>query len=128
VKRGEFLTTPRVSEWLADQLASRRLRGAFTPQFADYLLQAFSGGDEPPVASTLETRVRRRARHFFPLALRPTWLMKPKRKPLNLRMIALRACIASISLDRLSRDGRMGAQWVDAPAERRRALPSALAG
>lgn len=104
----ELTASPAVRELLCDELGSERLRGAFTSGFADYLLEAVGRRQADPLRRRLLDGPRRRLRRWLPGAVRAQVHRKPKRKPLDLRWIALRAYIASRMLERLKIDARNG--------------------
>lgn len=106
--RRNLMARPAFTEMLCDELASRRLRNAFTGRFADYLLASFSGVPAASLSRRLLARSRQSLRLLFPVAVRSRLRRKREVRVWDPRWVALRACIASHMLERLAIDARIG--------------------
>jgi hypothetical protein len=102
----DLMANREFSAMLCDELASRQLRNTFSSEFADFLLASFSSATAEPLARRLLAGPRRRLRLMVPAKLRSRLRREPKKQSLDLRWVALRACIASRMLARLAIDAR----------------------
>lgn len=108
VAPNDLMSNTAFASMLCDELTSQRLRNAFSSEFADFLLASFPRAPAEPLARRLLAGSRRRLRLVVPAKLRARLRRKPKARSLDLRWIALRACIASRMLTRLAADARDG--------------------
>ena len=104
----DLMANSAFATMLCDELTSLHLRSAFTSQFADFLLASFSNAPAEPLARRLLAAPRRRLRLLVPAKLRSRLRREPKARSLDLRWVALRACIASHMMARLVDDARLG--------------------
>jgi hypothetical protein len=118
--RQQLLANPAFVELLCDELASRRLRNAFTAAFADFLLIALSSARAEALSRGEITGLRRRLRLLMPAQLRSRLRRKPKGRSLDLGWVAMRAYIASRMIERLAVDAQDGQRAAadDRPAPR----------
>jgi len=109
VTQGQLLDVPAVQEVLCDELSSRRLKGALSGPFANFLLNAWPKTAGRP-RSGFWRQFRRQLAVRVPTSLRTRLRGGFKAKSLDVRWIALRAYIVSRMHDRLADDARCTAR------------------
>ena len=112
LKAKDLMANPAFAEVLCEELASRRLRNTFTSEFADFLLASFSVAPAKRLVRRLVNGRRRRLQFLLPGKLQSRLRRRLKGRSVDLRRVALRACIASRMLERLATDAHDGSRAV----------------